>query len=97
MDYAYELGDEAFFLGSYEPLRITRKPSDYLRMMYFDTVSYHAPAVECAIKTIGADRIRPCCWRSSKRASTSSRSLISTTPAGQDRRRHGEKTAQALG
>ena len=57
MDYAYELGDEAFFLGSYAPLRITRKPSDYLRMMYFDTVSYHAPAVECAIKTIGTDRL----------------------------------------
>jgi aminocarboxymuconate-semialdehyde decarboxylase len=57
MDYAYEMGDEAFFLGSYEPLRIARKPSDYLRMMYFDTVSYHAPAVECAIKTIGADRL----------------------------------------
>jgi aminocarboxymuconate-semialdehyde decarboxylase len=57
MDYAYELGDEAFFLGSYQPLRITRKPSDYLRMMYFDTVSYHAPAIECAIKTIGASRL----------------------------------------
>ena len=57
MDYAYELGDEAFFLGSYEPMRITRKPSDYLRMMYFDTVSYHAPAIECAIKTIGSDRL----------------------------------------
>jgi aminocarboxymuconate-semialdehyde decarboxylase len=25
--------------------------------MYFDTVSYHAPAIECAIKTIGADRL----------------------------------------
>jgi len=57
MDYAYEMGDEAFFLGPYEPLRITRKPSDYLRMMYFDTVSYHAPAVECALKTVGADRL----------------------------------------
>jgi len=57
MDYAYEMGDEAFFLGSYEPLRITRKPSDYLRMMYFDTVSYHPPAVECAVKTVGADRL----------------------------------------
>jgi aminocarboxymuconate-semialdehyde decarboxylase len=57
MDYAYELGEEAFFLGSYEPMRIARKPSDYLRMMYFDTVSYHAPAVDCAIKTIGVDRL----------------------------------------
>jgi aminocarboxymuconate-semialdehyde decarboxylase len=57
MDYAYELGEEAFFLGSYAPMRITRKPGDYLRMMYFDTVSYHAPAIECAIKTIGANRL----------------------------------------
>src|SRR5262245_45502911 len=57
MDYAYEMGEEAFFLGDYQPLRIRRKPSDYLRMMYFDTVSYHAPAIECAIKTIGADRL----------------------------------------
>jgi len=57
MDYAYDLGEDAFFLGSYAPLRITRKPSDYLRMMYFDTVSYHAPAIECAIKTVGADRL----------------------------------------
>jgi predicted TIM-barrel fold metal-dependent hydrolase len=57
MDYAYELGEEAFFLGNYEPLRIKRKPSDYLKMTYMDTVAYHAPAVECAIKTIGADRL----------------------------------------
>jgi aminocarboxymuconate-semialdehyde decarboxylase len=57
MDYAYELGDEAFFLGSYEPMRIKRKPGNYLRMMYFDTVSYHAPAIRCAIDTIGADRL----------------------------------------
>ena len=26
-------------------------------MMYFDTVSYYAPAVECAIKTVGADSL----------------------------------------
>jgi len=57
MDYAFEMGDEAFFLGSYEPVLIRRKPSDYLKMMYLDTVSYHAPAIECAAKTIGADRL----------------------------------------
>jgi len=57
MDYAYEMGDEAFFLGSYEPMLITRKPSDYLRMMYMDTTSYHAPAIRCAADTIGADRL----------------------------------------
>ena len=57
MDYAYEMGDEAFFLGSYAPMLITRKPSDYLRMMYLDSTSYHTPAVRCAIDTIGTDRI----------------------------------------
>ncbi len=57
MDYAYEMGDEAYFLGSYEPMLITRKPSDYLRMMYLDTTCYHTPALECAAKTIGADRL----------------------------------------
>ena len=57
MDYAYEMGDEAFFLGSYKPMLITKKPSDYLKMMYMDSTSYHTPAVRCAIDTIGADRI----------------------------------------
>jgi aminocarboxymuconate-semialdehyde decarboxylase len=57
LDYAYELGDEAYFLGSYEPMRITRKPSDYLRMMYLDTTCYHTPALNCAVQTMGADRL----------------------------------------
>ncbi|MBX9777254.1 MAG: amidohydrolase [Xanthobacteraceae bacterium] len=58
MDYAYELRDNPVILGPYgPPVHITRKPSDYLRMMYFDTVAYHAPAIECAIKTVGADRL----------------------------------------
>ena len=26
-------------------------------MMYFDTVAYHAPAIECTLKTVGADRL----------------------------------------
>jgi aminocarboxymuconate-semialdehyde decarboxylase len=58
MDYAYELRDDPVILGPYgPPLYITRKPSDYLRTIYFDTVCYHAPALECAIKTVGADRL----------------------------------------
>jgi len=58
MDYAYELRDNPLILGPYgPPVYITRKPSDYLKMVYFDTVSYHAPAVECAIKTLGVDRM----------------------------------------
>jgi aminocarboxymuconate-semialdehyde decarboxylase len=58
MDYAYELRDDPLILGPYgPPLYITRKPSDYLHAIYLDTVSYHAPAVECAIKTAGAGRL----------------------------------------
>ena len=54
MDYAYELGDAASGLGSYEPLLISHPPSHYLKKMYFDTVSYHPPAVMCALETVGA-------------------------------------------
>jgi aminocarboxymuconate-semialdehyde decarboxylase len=57
MDYAYELGDAASGLGPYEPMMIKHAPSHYLKRMYFDTVSYHAPAVLCAIQTVGADRL----------------------------------------
>lgn len=57
LDYAYELGDEAFFLGDYEPMLISRKPSDYLKMVYMDTTSFHPPAIRCAIETIGADKL----------------------------------------
>jgi aminocarboxymuconate-semialdehyde decarboxylase len=57
MDYAYELGDKASGLGPYEPLLITRPPSDYLRRIFMDTVSYHAPAVMCAYQTVGAKQL----------------------------------------
>lgn len=58
MDCAYELRDNPLILGPYgPPIYITRKPSDYLRRIYLDTVACHAPAVKCAIETIGADRM----------------------------------------
>ena len=57
MEYAYELQDEAYFLGPYEPMLIRYSPMHYLKMMYLDCVCYHAPAARCAIETIGADRI----------------------------------------
>lgn len=57
MDYAYELGDAASGLGSYEPMMIKHPPSHYLKKMYFDTVSYHAPAVLCALGTVGAGHL----------------------------------------
>jgi aminocarboxymuconate-semialdehyde decarboxylase len=57
MDYAYELQDEAYFLGPYAPMKITRPPSHYLKMMYFDTVTYHAPAARLVLDTVGADHV----------------------------------------
>jgi aminocarboxymuconate-semialdehyde decarboxylase len=57
MDYAYELGDRASGLGSYEPMRITKPPSEYLKELHFDTVAYHAPAVMCAYETVGAKHL----------------------------------------
>jgi aminocarboxymuconate-semialdehyde decarboxylase len=57
MDYAYELGDQASGLGSYEPMLITKRPSDYLKKLYMDTVCYHPPALACAYQTVGAKRL----------------------------------------
>lgn len=57
MDYAYELGDRASGLGSYEPMLITKRPSAYLRTLHMDTVAYHPPAVMCAYQTVGAKQL----------------------------------------
>ncbi|HEY7712944.1 MAG TPA: amidohydrolase family protein [Candidatus Binatia bacterium] len=57
MDYAYELGDLASGLGPYEPLLITKRPSEYLKTLYMDTVAYHSPAIMCACQTVGAKRL----------------------------------------
>jgi aminocarboxymuconate-semialdehyde decarboxylase len=55
MDYAYNLQDEAFFLGSYEPMLIKHPPSHYLKMMYLESTCYHPPAARCAVDTVGVD------------------------------------------
>lgn len=57
LDYAYELRDEAYFLGKYEPLRIKHKPSHYLKTIFLDTVCYHAPAIKCVLDTVGVDHV----------------------------------------
>jgi aminocarboxymuconate-semialdehyde decarboxylase len=57
MDYAYELGDRASGLGPYEPMLITKRPSEYLKTLHMDTVAYHPPAIMCAYQTIGAEHL----------------------------------------
>ena len=53
LDYAYELQDEAFFLGPYVPMKIKHPPSHYLKKMYFDSVTYHPPAARLVLDTVG--------------------------------------------
>ena len=55
LNYAYELQDEAYFLGSYTPIKIKHEPGYYLKKMYLDTVTYHAPAARLVLDTVGAD------------------------------------------
>lgn len=55
MDYAYNLQEEAYFLGPYEPMLIRHPPSHYLKMMYLESTCYHAPAARCAMETVGVD------------------------------------------
>ena len=55
MDYAYNLQEEAYFLGSYEPMLIKHPPSHYLKMMYLESTCYWAPAARCAYESVGAD------------------------------------------
>lgn len=57
MDYAYELGELASGLGSYEPMLITKRPSEYLKKLYMDTVAYHPPAIMCAYQTVGGKQL----------------------------------------
>src|SRR5262245_66578494 len=57
MDYAYELGDKASGLGTYEPMLITKRPSDYLRALYMDTVAYNLLAVICVCQSVGATQM----------------------------------------
>jgi predicted TIM-barrel fold metal-dependent hydrolase len=55
MDYAYNLQEEAYFLGPYEPMLIKHPPSHYLRMMYLESTCYWAPGARCALDSVGVD------------------------------------------
>ena len=38
-------------------MKINQAPSHYLRKMYFDSVTYHAPAARLVLDTVGADHV----------------------------------------
>lgn len=56
LGFGYELRHDMSF-GPWEPDAITRPPATYIAQLYFDTVSLHPPAVQCAIDTIGIDHV----------------------------------------
>ena len=57
MDTAYFMGDRGNFLGTYEPVLIKKKPSEYLKQLYFDTASYATPVIQMGIDMIGIDHM----------------------------------------
>lgn len=59
LDYNYELQEKGFYVreADNEPMLISRPPSHYLKRVYFDTVSYHLPALRCAFDTVGVDHM----------------------------------------
>jgi len=54
--FGYELRKDMSF-GPWEPDVMTRPPAAYMKQLYFDTVCYHPPAVQCAIDTVGIDHV----------------------------------------
>jgi aminocarboxymuconate-semialdehyde decarboxylase len=52
LDYNYELQADGFYTrdADREPMLIAQAPSHYLKMIYFDSVSYHLPALKCALE-----------------------------------------------
>jgi aminocarboxymuconate-semialdehyde decarboxylase len=56
LNFGYELREDATF-GPWGPNALTRPPSEYVAQVYLDTMSFHAPAVLCAIGTVGVDHV----------------------------------------
>ncbi len=59
LDYNYALQAEGFYTreADSEKMLISRPPSDYLKMIYLDSVSYHLPALKCGLETVGINRM----------------------------------------
>ena len=56
LDFGYELRwDDTF--GPWEPDVLPEPPSAYINRLYLDTMSFHTPAVMCAVGTVGVDHV----------------------------------------
>ncbi len=56
LDFGYELRHEPT-LGPWTPDVLTGPPSSYIRRLYMDTMSFHPPAVMCAVGTVGVEHV----------------------------------------
>ncbi len=43
--------------GPWGPDVLTKKPSEYVKMLHVDTVCWHPPALMCALQTVGEDHV----------------------------------------
>jgi aminocarboxymuconate-semialdehyde decarboxylase len=56
LDFGYELRHDSTF-GPWEPDVLTGPPSSYINKLYLDTMSFHPPAVMCAVGTVGVGHV----------------------------------------
>ncbi len=56
LNFGYELRHDATF-GPWEPDVLTKPPSEYLAQLYLDTMSFHTPAIMCAVGTVGVGHV----------------------------------------
>jgi aminocarboxymuconate-semialdehyde decarboxylase len=56
LNFGYELRHDATF-GPWEPDVLSKPPSEYVAQLYLDTMSFHVPAVMCAVATVGVDHV----------------------------------------
>jgi predicted TIM-barrel fold metal-dependent hydrolase len=56
LDCSYTLREDRSF-GDWGMTPPPQPPSSYIRKMYVDTVSWHPPAVRCAVESLGADHV----------------------------------------
>ena len=56
LDFGHELRDDDSF-GVWGPNPLTKPPSGYVEELYVDTMCFHAPAILCAVATVGVDHV----------------------------------------
>jgi aminocarboxymuconate-semialdehyde decarboxylase len=56
LNFGYELRHDHTF-GPWEPDVLSRPPSEYISQLYLDTMSFHMPAIMCAVATVGVEHV----------------------------------------